>query len=541
MVIAGVGSYNYTNYYQNNVNRHSEQASSTFGTSASKGIELHMTDGEGTKALTSVGFHNGTSASVFKADNYTEENPQYLVKYWDEKGEIQEYTVNPKEVDPESASYIEMLAYSTYSDVQGYTTDAYANFMSAAGGTSADIEYDSTNINEKKNFKSMVQDFMQMQYDAGNISGYLSYKQFYDYMDGTDSKKDYSKFLEQYAEQIKEKIKNGETEPTFQIGGQSFTEEEWKKLVEKIDKDIEKIQAEQAERLEKQKAEQTNTDTASSTNSDVAGITRYYNGKEVNYEEDMLHDRKMYDAETGVTWYLNDERGPYMSGEDSEKFDKWCEDNGVDKLKKFAEMTGLIRNYSDGTTAYVGDNGIAVKGTDGTEFVVEYSNVSWYALMDAVDQMQGSPLDKQTWNKVMQDYAENKVEESEVTETQIQELLKDNNERRFESYGPNAPEEVKQAWMNAAEETGLNGLGMNAGGQMSHITQLDVQRVIKWYNGENPDVLGTTVDSARQAVEKALYDLEHPLEPLTNRSASVQKSIEKEKEFYKAFLENLSV
>ncbi len=113
--------------------------------------------------------------------------------------------------------------------------------MSAAGGTSADIEYDSTNINEKKNFKSMVEEFMQMQYDAGNISGYLFYKQFYDYMDGTDSKKDYSKFLEQYAEQIKEKIKNGETEPTYQIGGQSFTEEEWKKLVEKIDKDIEQI------------------------------------------------------------------------------------------------------------------------------------------------------------------------------------------------------------------------------------------------------------------------------------------------------------
>lgn len=120
-------------------------------------------------------------------------------------------------------------------------------------------------------------------------------------------------------------------------------------------------------------------------------------------------------------------------------------------------------------------------------------------------------------------------------------MLKDNNERRLEVYGPNAPEEVKQAWMKAAEETGLNGLGMNADGQMSHITQLHVQRAIKWYNGENPDVLGTTVESARQAVEKALYDLEHPLEPITNRSASVQNSIEKEKEFYNAFLENLSL
>lgn len=38
------------------------------------------------------------------------------------------------------------------------------------------------------------------------------------------------------------------------ISGQSFTEE-WKKLVDKIDKDIEKTQAEQAERLEKQQTD----------------------------------------------------------------------------------------------------------------------------------------------------------------------------------------------------------------------------------------------------------------------------------------------
>lgn len=268
MGIAGVGSYNYSNYYQTNVNKHSEQASSSYGTGASKGLTLYVSDGED-EALTSVACANGTSASVFKADNYTEENPQYLVKFWDENGEMQEYTVNPKEVDPENASYIEMLAYSTYSDVQGNTTNAYRDFMSAAGGTSADIEYDSSNVNEKKNYKSMVLDFMQMQYDAGNMSDYLSYKQFYDYMDSTDIKDDYSKMLEKYGEQIKEKIKNGDTEPTYQIGGQTFTEAEWKKLIEKMDKDIEQIQAEQAERLEKQKAE---TVSSSSTVSETDSI-----------------------------------------------------------------------------------------------------------------------------------------------------------------------------------------------------------------------------------------------------------------------------
>lgn len=43
-----------------------------------------------------------------------------------------------------------------------------------------------------------------------------------------DSKDYYSKMVEQYAEQIKDKIKNGDTEPTYQIGGQSFTEDDVK-------------------------------------------------------------------------------------------------------------------------------------------------------------------------------------------------------------------------------------------------------------------------------------------------------------------------
>lgn len=126
MSVSGIGSYNYSNYYQGSVNQDSKQISNTFSTSTSSNITLHMMDEEsGDKALTSVGFPNGGSASVFKSDNYTESNPQYLVKYWDENGEEQEYNVNPKEVDPSNASYIEMLAYSTYSDVQGYTSNAY--------------------------------------------------------------------------------------------------------------------------------------------------------------------------------------------------------------------------------------------------------------------------------------------------------------------------------------------------------------------------------------------------------------------------------
>lgn len=71
----------------------------------------------------------------------------------------------------------------------------------------------------------------------------------------SESKDDLLAVLQNKIAEIAEKIKNGDTEPTFQIGGQSFTEKEWKKLIEKVDKNIDAVKKEQKERIEKQEAE----------------------------------------------------------------------------------------------------------------------------------------------------------------------------------------------------------------------------------------------------------------------------------------------
>lgn len=192
--------------------------------------------------------------------------------------------------------------------------------------------------------------------------------------------------------EMAEKLENGETEPSFQIGGQSFTEKEWNRLIDKIDKYIEQVRAEQAERVEKQK---------------------------------------------------------------EEKFEK------ERKLKKEQEYR----------------------------------------------------------------------------------LLTDANERAFNSYGPNAPEEVKKAWMDAAEKTGANGAGMAENGMLTHITAMAAERATRWLKGDADydDILGDTVESAMAAAEKALNYLENPFYPTGARSPEVQKLVEKEKEFYQSFLENLKV
>ena len=127
-----------------------------------------------------------------------------------------------------------------------------------------------------------------------------------------------------------------------------------------------------------------------------------------------------------------------------------------------------------------------------------------------------------------------------VAEKAEQEKKADYDEKAFESVGANAPEEVKQAWMEAAKEVHANGLGIRENGMMTHISQMMVQRLNKMFQGEygSPDILGNSVKSAIRATKQALYDLEHPI-AYTPKSIEVQQSQIKERQFYHAFLEKL--
>lgn len=127
-----------------------------------------------------------------------------------------------------------------------------------------------------------------------------------------------------------------------------------------------------------------------------------------------------------------------------------------------------------------------------------------------------------------------------VAEKAAQDKTTDYDEKAFDMVGPNAPQDVKDAWMEAAKEVNANGLGIRGNGMMSHISQMMVQRLNKMLKGEteNFDILGNTVESAIQATKKALYDLDHPLAP-AYRTIEAEQARIKEREFYVAFLERL--
>ena len=119
--------------------------------------------------------------------------------------------------------------------------------------------------------------------------------------------------------------------------------------------------------------------------------------------------------------------------------------------------------------------------------------------------------------------------------------VRDYDEEALESVGANAPKSVKDAWMEAAKETGANGLGWTSNGII--VTEMHVQQFLNWYwggkEGRAYDVLGSSVESAIQAAQQALYSFDHPLEPNKVMSIEERQYHMKERQFYVAFLENL--
>lgn len=203
-------------------------------------------------------------------------------------------------------------------------------------------------------------------------------------------------------EEIAEKIQNGETELTYQIGSQSFTVKEWNKFIDKIDKDIDAIQPEQKERIKKQQDENMSADNEQSV---LSGTTTAFNPNTYSYfgTEGMtvytkdgtplavkaLTEQRYTDKKTGISWYVGEDGRPYMLGEIADKFIQMCKENGEFPLKKFAEMTGMIRQLDDNTTAFVRDNGIAVKGKDGREYVIDIAGMSYDNIMSMLSKATG--------------------------------------------------------------------------------------------------------------------------------------------------------
>ena len=106
----------------------------------------------------------------------------------------------------------------------------------------------------------------------------------------------------------------------------------------------------------------------------------------------------------------------------------------------------------------------------------------------------------------------------------------------LERVGPNASEAVKSAWMDAASETGYNGMGYGGSGATRLFADLTMSaRMTDNSIAGVQDLLGGTVDSAIDTISAASYDREH-----IDAGSADPENIEKEQEFYASFLDKLN-
>ena len=114
----------------------------------------------------------GTSASVYKPDDFSEENPYYHVKIWKQDGTVEERMVDVLNYNPKSADSFEQYAFACYLDKEeGIPVVNY--FLSETESSEADLY-------QPRDWVKAYKNRMQQQYDVGYHEGYMRYKKMYE-------------------------------------------------------------------------------------------------------------------------------------------------------------------------------------------------------------------------------------------------------------------------------------------------------------------------------------------------------------------------
>ena len=109
----------------------------------------------------------GESANVYKADDYSKDNPVYLVKGIDKDGNKYEQTVDVSKVNPHNCSYTEMLALNVHTENKSDSNFLTMSILKDKAG--------SASYHEKIDYLSVAYGLMGDMTTLGNWDGYLRY------------------------------------------------------------------------------------------------------------------------------------------------------------------------------------------------------------------------------------------------------------------------------------------------------------------------------------------------------------------------------
>ncbi len=172
-----------------------------------------------------------------------------LLSYMEDKGLIRNRGMK---------SFNKMTAYASQAEYNGYCNGIYDE--NAAWTTKRDW----TGIleNAKGSFMCNPQTYKQG-LECENIIENLGKWSVTFFTSGEEAETDeYWKIISDRKNEIYEKVKNGDTEETFQIGGSSFTEKEWDKLLSEVDDIMDEIREAMREEHQKRVEEATEEENA---------------------------------------------------------------------------------------------------------------------------------------------------------------------------------------------------------------------------------------------------------------------------------------
>lgn len=188
------------------------------------------------------------------------------------------FKVHINEVDPENASQLEMFALCSHADAQGIgvssglgsfsklkTFAANAELNGYISGMDGYEQFINVKIDWSDTISKIMEDYLNAgiyrQYQEGKnllaLFGHFDAAKQEADEDGQSSLKmtreELLQKIRDKIDEIYEKVKNGETEVSYQIGAQSFTEKEWDRLLKSFDSVEEELRKLVEEEIEQRK------------------------------------------------------------------------------------------------------------------------------------------------------------------------------------------------------------------------------------------------------------------------------------------------
>ena len=359
MGINGVGSYYAQNYTTQNRSRSiGRNWSGSNDESIGNATSLSESSNNGKKiGVTAVG-DKGYIAMY--ADSSTEQDP--VVKVGD-------YEVRVKDVNPNNATKMEMFALMSYLDDQGLTNNQGMKSFNKMTAYASQAEYNGycSGLSDENAAWTEERDWIAI---LGNAKeSFYNIPQTYEqglecdkiidnlkkYTDSSfNANGDYISQIHKKIEEMQEKLDNDEVNESFQIGGQTFTVEEWDELLKKFDSIQDALEALMKERHEKMEEQQLNTEDmvdTTTTEMIVSESTSSIYPTETSNGEDVLH----------ITWYTEEgifcRKAGQTEGyewaipfENKEQYDKVMEFIGQipkDSDWRFASQEGFWKDFLD--------------------------------------------------------------------------------------------------------------------------------------------------------------------------------------------------